>query len=478
MNYSIIRYVLGTVLKFESLFLCLPMMVALIYREDCALDFFIVMIICLLTGVALSFRKPKSYVFYALEGFICVSLSWIMLSLFGALPFWMSGEIPSFIDSLFEAISGFTTTGASILSDVEALSHGCLFWRSFTHWIGGMGVLVFVLAVFPLRGGQAMFLMKAESPGPSVEKLVPRVKTTAFILYAVYTVMTVAEIVLLAVTGMPFFDAVTLSLGTAGTGGFGVLNDSVGSYAPHLQVIITVFMILFGVNFNAYYLFLRKKPLTALSEEVRAYLGIILVTSLAIAWNIRHIFPNPLEALRHASFQVASVMTTTGYSTTDFNNWPAFSTAILVILMYIGACAGSTGGGIKVSRILILIKSVVQELFLVKHPHGVGAVKLDRRIVDKDIVRAVHTFLASYVVINMISLLLISLDNFDFTTNFTAVAATLNNIGPGLSLVGPASNFGLFSDFSKLVLMFDMLTGRLELMPMLVLFAPMTWRRS
>ena len=323
-----------------------------------------------------------------------------------------------------------------------------------------------------------MFLMKAESPGPSVEKLVPRVKTTAFILYAVYTVMTVAEIVLLAVTGMPFFDAVTLSLGTAGTGGFGVLNDSVGSYAPHLQVIITVFMILFGVNFNAYYLFLRKKPLTALSEEVRAYLGIILVTSLAIAWNIRHIFPNPLEALRHASFQVASVMTTTGFSTTDFNNWPVFSTTILVILMYIGACAGSTGGGIKVSRILILIKSVVQELFLVKHPHGVGAVKLDRRIVDKDIVRAVHTFLASYVVINMISLLLISLDNFDFTTNFTAVAATLNNIGPGLSLVGPASNFGLFSDFSKLVLMFDMLTGRLELMPMLVLFAPMTWRRS
>lgn len=477
MNYSIIRYVLGTVLKFESLFLCLPLFVALLYQEDCAWTFLIVMLICLVLGFLLSVRKPKSYVFYAVEGFICVSLSWIILSLFGALPFWMSGEIPSYVDALFEAISGFTTTGASILNDVEALSHGCLFWRSFTHWIGGMGVLVFILAVFPLRGGQAMFLMKAESPGPSVEKLVPRVKTTAFILYAVYTSMTVVEILLLAVTGMPFFDAVTLSLGTAGTGGFGILNDSVGSYAPHLQVIITVFMILFGVNFNSYYLILRKKPLAAFSEEVKVYLGLVIAAGLAIAWNIRHIFPNGLDALRHAFFQVASVITTTGYSTTDFNTWPVFSTTLLVIVMFVGACAGSTGGGIKVSRILILMKSVVQELFLVKHPRGISTVKQDGRVVDKETVRSVHTFMASYVLIYMISMLLITIDNFDFTTNFTAIVATLNNIGPGLNQVGPAANFSAFSDFSKVVLMFDMLTGRLELMPMLVLLAPITWKR-
>ena len=288
MNYSIIRYVLGTVLKFESLFLLLPVFVGILYGEKSAWYFLAVAFLCLAAGGLLSFRKPKSYVFYALEGFVSVSLSWVVLSLFGALPFWISGEIPSFTDAMFEAVSGFTTTGASILSDVEALSHCCLFWRSFTHWIGGMGVLVFVLAVFPMRGGQTMFLMKAESPGPSVEKLVPRVRTTATILYAVYTIMTFVEIILLFATGMSLFDSVTLSMGTAGTGGFGVLNDSVGSYAPHLQVIITVFMILFGVNFNIYYLLLRKKLGAALrSEELRVYLGVIAVSGLLIAWNIK-----------------------------------------------------------------------------------------------------------------------------------------------------------------------------------------------
>lgn len=478
MNYSIIRYILGTVLKFESLFLCLPLMVALIYRERCVWAFLIMVMVCLLVGELFSFRKPKSYVFYAVEGYICVSLSWILLSLFGAMPFWISGEIPGYVDALFEAISGFTTTGASILDNVEGLSHGCLFWRSFTHWIGGMGVLVFVLAVFPLRGGTSMFLMKAESPGPSVEKLVPRVKTTAIILYAVYTVMTIVEIILLFATGMSFFDAVTLSLGTAGTGGFGIRNDSVASYAPHLQVIITVFMILFGVNFNAYYLMLRKKFKASFSEEVRIYLGIILFSGLAIAWNIRHIFPNPADALRQAFFQVASVITTTGYSTADFDMWPAFSTTVLVTIMFIGACAGSTGGGIKVSRVVILIKSVVRELFTVKHPRGVSVVKVDGHVVDKDTVRSVHVFISSYVLIYMLSLLLVSLDNFDFTTNFTAIVATLNNIGPGLARVGPAANFNLFSDLSKIVLMLDMLVGRLELMPMLVLFAPVTWKRQ
>ncbi|MBR1854898.1 MAG: TrkH family potassium uptake protein [Lachnospiraceae bacterium] len=478
MNYSIIRYVTGTALKFESLFLCLPLIVALIYRDKCAGAFAAVILASLAIGWLLSFKKPKSYVFYAVEGYICVSLCWIVLSLFGALPFWISGEIPSFVDALFETISGFTTTGASILSNVEGLSHGCMFWRSFTHWIGGMGVLVFILAVFPMRGGNSMFLMKAESPGPSVEKLVPRVKTTAFILYAVYTVMTIIEIVLLFVTGMPFFDAVTLSLGTAGTGGFGIKNDSIAGYAPHMQVIITVFMILFGVNFNAYYLMLRGKFKTAFTEEVKVYLGIILVSGLAIAWNIRHIFPDPLEALRHSFFQVGSVITTTGYSTADFDLWPAFSTTILVTIMFIGACAGSTGGGIKVSRVVILVKSVVRELFTVKHPKGVRTVKLDGHVVDKDTVRSVHVFISSYVLIYMLSLLVVSLDDFDFTTNFTAIVATLNNIGPGLAKVGPAANFGLFSDVSKLVLMLDMLIGRLELMPMLVLFAPVTWKRQ
>ena len=478
MNYSIIRYLLGTVLKFESLFLLLPVLVGIFYGERSAWSFLIVAFICLTVGILLSFRKPKSDVFYALEGFVSVSLSWVVLSFFGALPFWISREIPSFTDAMFEAVSGFTTTGASILSDVEALSRCCVFWRSFTHWIGGMGVLVFVLAVFPMRGGQTMFLMKAESPGPSVEKLVPRVRTTATILYAVYTIMTFVEIILLYVTGMSLFDSVTLSLGTAGTGGFGVLNDSVASYAPHMQVIITVFMILFGVNFNLYYLLLRKKPGAVFrSEELRTYLGVIVASSLLIAWNIRKIFPNPLEALRHAFFQVASIITTTGYSTVDFDLWPQFSTMILVILMFLGACAGSTGGGMKVSRIIILIKNMMKEIFLLNHPHGVRKVKLDGRSVEKETLRSIHIFVVSYALIYVVSMLLISLDNFDFTTNFTAVAATINNIGPGLSRVGPAANFGIFSVFSKYVLIFDMLAGRLELLPMVVLFAPMTWKR-
>lgn len=479
MNYSIIRYILGTVLKFESLFLLLPIFVGILYKEKNSWYFLAVAAVCLVTGLLLSMKKPKSYVFYAVEGFVSVSLSWVVLSLFGALPFWISREIPSFTDALFETVSGFTTTGASILSDVEALSHCMLFWRSFTHWIGGMGVLVFVLAVLPMSGGQSMFLMKAESPGPSVEKLVPRVRTTATILYGVYTVMTLTEMILLVVTGMPFFDAVTLSFGTAGTGGFGILNDSVGSYAPHLQVIITVFMILFGVNFNIYYLLLRKKLKTALqSEEVRVYLGIILASGLVIAWNIRRIFPNPLDALRQAFFQVASIITTTGFSTTDFDTWPVLSTTILVVLMFVGACAGSTGGGMKVSRFVIMVKSVFKELFLVNHPRGVRMVKMDGRTVENETVRSVNIFMIVYALIYVASLLLISLDNFDFTTNFTAVAATINNIGPGLSGVGPTANFGMFSILSKYVLIFDMLAGRLELLPLIVLFAPITWKRG
>lgn len=479
MNYSIIRYILGTVLKFESFFLCIPMLVGLFMGEKSGYSFLISVVVTMVLGVLLGHRKPKSYIFYAAEGFVSVSLSWLVLSIFGALPFWLSGEFSSFTDALFEAISGFTTTGASILSQVKGLSHACLIWRSFTHWIGGMGILVFVLAVFPMNGGHLMFLMKAESPGPSVEKLVPRVKTTAVILYAVYTALTLTEIFLLFFTGMPFFDAVNIGLATAGTGGFGVLNDSAGSYAPHLQVIITVFMILFGVNFNAYYLILSKKLMSALrSEEVRTYFLIILASGLIIACNIRSMYATGAEALRHSFFQVASIMTTTGFSTVDFAKWPQFSNAILVCLMFVGACAGSTGGGIKVSRILIMWKTALKELFTIKHPHGVKTIKMDNRVVEHETIRSVNIFIVIYVLVYVVSVLLISLDNHDFTTNFTAVAATINNIGPGLSMVGPAENFGFFSDFSKYILMFDMLAGRLELLPMIVLFAPMTWRRT
>lgn len=478
MNYAIIRYILGVVLKFEALFLCLPAAVGFIYQEKTVFSFLISILLCLAVGVVLSWKKPENSVFYASEGFAAVSLSWIVLSIFGALPFCISREIPSFTDALFETISGFTTTGASILNDVEALSHCTLFWRSFTHWIGGMGVLVFILAVFPMSGGYHMYLMKAESPGPSVEKLVPKVKNTAMILYGIYTAMTLLEIILLFATGMPLFDSLTLSFGTAGTGGFGIRNDSIGGYAPHLQVIITVFMILFGVNFNVYYLMLCKKFRQVFhSQEVLTYLGIILASGLIIAFNIRHIFPNPLEALRHAFFQVGSIITTTGYGTTDFNVWPQISKTLLVMLMFIGACAGSTGGGIKVSRIIIMLKSVIKELFTIVHPRAVRKIKMDGRSVEHDTLRAVNVFVVAYAFIFFFSLLAIAWDNFDFTTNFTAVAATLNNIGPGLEKVGPTANFASFSPFSKYVLMFDMLTGRLEIFPMLILLSPVTWKR-
>ena len=478
MNRSMIRYILGAVLCFESIFLCLPMLIGFVCGEKSAFAFLICAAACLILGGCMVIRKPKKYDFYATEGFVSVSISWIAMSLFGALPFWISREIPRFEDAMFEAISGFTTTGASILSDVEALSNCCLFWRSFTHWIGGMGVLVFVLAVFPLRGGNIMFLMKAESPGPSVEKLVPRVKNTAMILYGVYTVMTVIEIVLLMIAGMKPFDAVNLSLATAGTGGFGILNTSAGSYASSQQVIITIFMILFGVNFNIYYLILVKRIKDIWhSEELKVYLGVILASGLLIAYNIRHIFPNPLEALKHSFFQVASIITTTGFSTADFNEWPAFSCAILVGLMFCGACAGSTGGGMKVSRLIIMVKTAVKEIFTIKHPHGVKTIKMDGRVVEHETIRSVNTFIVIYALLFTGSVLLISLDNFDYTTNFTAVAATINNIGPGLNVVGPTGNFGAFSAFSKVVLMFDMLAGRLELLPMIVLFSPLVWSK-
>ena len=396
----------------------------------------------------------------------------------GALPFVISGSIPHPVDALFETVSGFTTTGSSILSDVEALPKCMLFWRSFTHWVGGMGVLVFMLTILPMSGGYHMNLMRAESPGPSVGALVPTVKSTAKILYGIYICLSLLELLLLLVGKMPMFDALTLTFGTAGTGGFGIKNDSIGSYTTYQQTVITIFMILFGVNFNVYFLFLLKKIRQGLkNEELRAYLGIILGAILLITVNIAGKFGNPFLAFHHAAFQVGSIITTTGYSTVDFNTWPTFSKTVLVLLMFIGASAGSTGGGIKVSRIVILAKSVKKELKQYLHPHSISKIKMDGKPVEHEVVRSINVFLIAYLLIYAVSILIVSLDNFDFTTTFTSVAATINNIGPGLDLVGPAANFGILSVPSKLVLIFDMLAGRLEIFPLLLLFVPDTWRK-
>lgn len=479
MNNSMIIYILGSVIKIEGIFMALPCLVALVYGEKTLFAFLGTMVVCLAIGFGCTWKKTDNAVFYSKEGFLAVSLSWVLLSLMGCIPFVISGDIPSFTDALFETISGFTTTGASILSDVESLSKSGLFWRSFTHWLGGMGVLVFILAVLPMAGGRHIYLMKAESPGPSVSKLVPRVRQTARILYKIYFVMTVAEIFLLLLGGMPVFDAVTLSMGTAGTGGFGIRNDSVGSYTPYMQNVITVFMILFGVNFNIYYLYLCKKWKQALrSEEVKMYFGIIVLAVILITYNTRSFFPTILDAFQQAAFQVGSIMTSTGFSTTDFGQWPVFSQTILTVLMFIGACAGSTGGGIKVSRVLIMIKSVKRELHTIVHPRARMKIKMDDRVVDDDTLRSVNVFIGCYLLIYAVSLLCISIDDFDFTTNFTAIAALINNIGPGLGEVGPAGNFGGYSIFSKYVMMFDMLVGRLEIFPMMALFLPATWRKQ
>lgn len=453
--------------------------VGLIYREKSAWAIFATMLLCLVIGVPMVLlKRPKQAVFYAKDGFVSVGLSWVVLSVMGALPFVISGSIPHPVDALFETVSGFTTTGSSILSDVEALPKCMLFWRSFTHWVGGMGVLVFMLTILPMSGGYHMNLMRAESPGPSVERFVPTVKSTAKILYGIYICLSLLELLLLLVGKMPMFDALTLTFGTAGTGGFGIKNDSIGSYTTYQQTVITIFMILFGVNFNVYFLFLLKKIRQGLkNEELRAYLGIILGAILLITVNIAGKFGNPFLAFHHAAFQVGSIITTTGYSTVDFDTWPTFSKTVLVLLMFIGASAGSTGGGIKVSRIVILAKSVKKELKQYLHPHSISKIKMDGKPVEHEVVRSINVFLIAYLLIYAVSMLIVSLDNFDFNTTFTSVAATINNIGPGLDLVGPAANFGILSVPSKLVLVFDMLAGRLEIFPLLLLFVPDTWRK-
>lgn len=478
MNYRIISYIVGWIFNLQAIFMMLPCITAVIYQEEELYDFLIPIILCLVVGLLLTRKKPQNKVFYIKDGCVTVALSWIVLSITGALPFIISGSISHPIDAIFETVSGFTTTGSSILTDVEILPRSILFWRSFTHWIGGMGVLVFLLSLLPLTGGYHMNLMRAESPGPSVSKLVPKVQSTAKILYTIYLGMTVLQILFLLIGRVPLFDALCITFGTAGTGGFGILNDSIGSYSTYCQIITTIFMIAFGVNFSAYYLILSKKFRQVLSlEEVQCYLGIIAAAIVIITLNTRHMFSGIGSAFQQASFQVGSIITTTGFSTTDFNQWPTLSKAVLVLLMFIGACAGSTGGGIKVSRVLLLVKAAKKEIQLYLHPNVVKKLKMDHKPVPHEMLRSTNIFLSVYLIIFSVSVLIVSLDNFDLVTTFTSIAATLNNIGPGLELAGPVSNFSSFSYLSKCVMIFDMLAGRLEIFPLLLIFCKDTWKK-
>ena len=478
MNYRMICFVIGRILLTEAALLMLPMAVALGYGEAAA-PFLIPALLLALIGLLLGLRAPQKSSLYARDGFAVVALAWVLMSAFGALPFVISGDIPSFVDAFFETVSGFTTTGASILTEIEPLHRGILFWRSFTHWVGGMGVLVFVMAILPMSAGDGhgMHLMRAEVPGPSVGKLVSRMGDTAKILYGIYLAMTVLEIVLLLLGGMSLFDACIHAFGTAGTGGFSCRNLSVGAYdSVYFDVVIGVFMLLFGVNFNLYYFLLIKRFRDVFrSEELRAYLLIVAAAVAAIAADIVHIYGSVAQSLRYAFFQVASIITTTGFATTDFNLWPTFSKAILVLLMFFGACAGSTGGGLKISRIIIMCKAARQDMMRVLHPHAVTSVRFEGKPLERKTVSGVHIYMNLYLLICVLSMLIVAFDQFDLITTFTAVASCLNNIGPGLEIVGPMGNFADFSVPAKLLLTFDMLVGRLEIFPMLVLLAPTTW---
>ena len=478
MNFSFIFYILGWVMTLEGAFLMLPCVTSLIYQEKQGIWFLVVAVIEAAIGVLLIRRKPKNPQFFTKEGFAVVGLSWIVMSLIGALPFTLAGEIPNYVDAVFETASGFTTTGASILTDIEALSHTALIWRSFTHWIGGMGVFIFLLAVLPMVGGYNMNLMRAESPGPSVGKLVPKVKESAKILYLIYFTMTITEMIILVITKMPVFDAICISFGTAGTGGFGIRGDSCASYSAASQWVITVFMALFGINFNFYYFILKRKFKAAFSiEEVRWYIALILLSTVFIGYNILKFHDGIGETFRTAAFQVSSIVTTTGFATADFNLWPPFSKTILIVLMLTGACAGSTGGGLKISRFVIWWKSIKNELEGFIHPRSVKSFEMDGKTIDKEMVRSVSVYMVVFMLVYAISVFLLSLDKFDMETNFTAVLATINNIGPGLGEVGPCGGFANFSWFSKIVIIFDMLAGRLELYPILLLLAPGLWKK-
>ena len=482
MNRRMILYVTCIIMRVEALFMVPPLIISLVQGENAAVYGFLAAIAALLGASLLTtIKRPEKKTFGARDGFLIVALVWFVVSVFGSLPFFLSGAIPSFVDSLFETVSGFTTTGASILTNVEAMPMGLLYWRSFTHWLGGMGVLVFVLAIVPLakNSGNTMHLLRAESPGPQVDKLVPRMHNSAKILYGIYIGMTGLQIILLLAGGMPLFDSVTTAFGTAGTGGFAVLNDSMASYSPYLQSVVTVFMILFGINFNIFFLLMMREYYKVLkNQELWLYLGLMFTSIVVITINILPMFAGNIgETFHHAAFQVASIMTTTGFATVNFDAWPQLSRTILVILMALGACAGSTGGGIKTARVLILAKSFVRDVRRLLRPRSVALVRIDDRTVDEDTIRGTQSFLTAYIFIALISVILIALNNFSLETTVTAVVACMNNIGPGLDLVGPMGNYAAFSNFSKLVLSADMLIGLLELFPMLMLFVPAMWKR-
>lgn len=482
MNYKMIANLIGRILCVEAAFLVPAVAISTYYQETGAMRALwtsIIVIAC--AGVLLLLPKPVKKDYYAREGFISVALAWIVISLFGALPFFLSGEIPNYLDAVFETISGFTTTGASILENVEVMSKGLLYWRSFTHWLGGMGVLVFLLALHPMaRGsGQSLHLLRAESPGPEVGKLVPKIHKSAMILYGIYIGLTLLQILLLALGGMPLFDNVTTVFGTAGTGGFAVRADSMAGYSPYIQTVITIFMAIFGTNFSVFYLILTARPLQALrSGEFKLYLGILAGSTLLITANILPQYGSAGEALHHAAFQVSSIMTTTGFATTDFNLWPEFSKCILLLLMIIGACAGSTGGGIKVSRLLLLFKSMHKERNRIINPRSVSVISMDGKSISDETMRGVTLFMTAYSIVTAVSFLLVTLDNMGLETSLSAVLACINNIGPGLDIVGPMGNYSAFSPLSKVVLCADMLLGRLEIFPMLLLFAPLAWTRG
>ncbi|MBR0280468.1 MAG: TrkH family potassium uptake protein [Oscillibacter sp.] len=478
MNYRMIACVMGRILLTEAALMSLPLLTALSYRES-PWPFLLTMLLLTLIGAPLGWRTPKDTALYARDGFAVVAAAWVLMSAFGAMPFVISGDIPRFVDAFFETVSGFTTTGASILTEIEPLHRGILFWRSFTHWVGGMGVLVFVMAILPMSDGHGMHLMRAEVPGPSVGKLVSRMSESAKILYEIYTVLTVLEIIILLLGGMPFFDSCVHAFGSAGTGGFSNRNLSVGAYQnPFFDIVIGTFMLLFSINFNLYYyLLIRRFAEVVKSETLWTFIGIVAASVLAIAANITAMYGSFFTSLRHAYFQVASIISTSGFSTVDFDQWPAFSRAILTVLMFIGACAGSTGGGIKVDRLIILVKASIRDMKKMLHPNAVASVRFEGKPLPERNIQGVHTFIAVYLMIFVVSYLLLSLEGFDLISTFTALSACINNIGPGLGMVGPTGNFSAFSPASKLLLSFDMLVGRLEVFPMLLLFAPSIWSR-
>lgn len=481
MNFNMIAYILGNIIRIEAALLAVPAFISIWYQETKAASAFVVTITaCLMVGTVLASREPENKRIYGREGFVVVALSWIVMSVLGALPFYLSGSISGYINCLFETVSGFTTTGASILQEIETLPKSIQFWRCFTHWIGGMGILVFMLAIMPLGDERTMHLMKAEAPGPLVSKLVPKVKSTAKILYTIYIVLTLVEMILLFAGGMPFFDSVVHALSTAGTGGFSIKNSSIAAYnSAYFEYVITAFMLLFGVNFNLFYLMLMKDFKNVWkNEELRYYIAIVCIATALITIDISRYYPTVEGRFRHAIFQVAAIMSTTGFVTANFDLWPELSKSILYCLLFLGACGGSTAGGIKISRVVILMKMVAREIRRIVHPRSVNLIKLDGYKVDEDSIRSASGFFILYILILLGSFMLISLDNFDFITNITAVTTCLSNVGPGLAMAGPVENLSFFSGFAKLVLCMDMLLGRLEIFPIIMLFAPSIWRKS